>query len=429
MSRSSVTSSQAQSNAPALDENSGALIKPLPPDLLLVVFIHGFKGTDSTFSSFPKRLEHVLSKSIDNVVTECVVFPEYETKGDLTAAVEAFSEWLTKLVVEKEVAGGEGGGAGKAKIVLCSHSMGGLLAADTLIEFVQNRPDADAPLWPRIIACLAFDTPYLGLHPHVFKHQVTKAAEVAQTTKTFVSDIMKVINQNNQQTAVASTRRPVAALPAPEPATGAGGFWQKWGTTALAVGGTVIAAGAAASAAYCKKEDIGIGYTWALDHMKYVGNLWEQEEMDKRLNTVVEYDKRMGILFRTFYTLLPANPPKFMDHRTFIILPKRKLSPNEDDPADHFLKAPNGLASDEIQAHTGMFEAKTNDGYYQLGLETSRVIREALLLARGVVEAESEKVKHDIAANEELTTAMKDVKEAPGTVVDAIRDGQNQKQT
>lgn len=37
-----------------------------------------FKGTDSTFSSFPKRLEHVLSKSIDNVVTECIVFPEYE---------------------------------------------------------------------------------------------------------------------------------------------------------------------------------------------------------------------------------------------------------------------------------------------------------------------------------------------------------------
>lgn len=37
-----------------------------------------FKGTDSTFSSFPKRLGHVLSKSIDNVVTECVVFPEYE---------------------------------------------------------------------------------------------------------------------------------------------------------------------------------------------------------------------------------------------------------------------------------------------------------------------------------------------------------------
>jgi len=130
--------------------------------------------------------------------------------------------------------------------------------------------------------------------------------------------------------------------------------------------------------------------------------------------------------------MLPANPPSFMDHRTFIVLPKRKFSftlPSKGDVADHFLTAPNGLASDEIQAHTGMFEAKTNDGYYQLGLETSRVIREAVMLARGVVEAESEKVKHDIAANEELTSAMKDVKEAPGTVVDAVQAGKNQMQT
>ena len=95
-----------------MDENSGALIKPLPLDLLLVIFVHGyvtslvfvpsprtkgggvenllgvdlvvrFKGTDSTFSSFPKRLEHVLSKSIDNVVTECIVFPEYEVSFPL----------------------------------------------------------------------------------------------------------------------------------------------------------------------------------------------------------------------------------------------------------------------------------------------------------------------------------------------------------
>ena len=129
--------------------------------------------------------------------------------------------------------------------------------------------------------------------------------------------------------------------------------------------------------------------------------------------------------------MLPANPPSFMDHRTFIVLPKRKFSfsiPNEEDVADHFLTAPNGLASDEIQAHTGMFEAKTNDGYYQLGLETSRIIREAVMLARGVVEAESEKVKHDIAANEELALVMREVKEGPGTVADAIQAGQNQKQ-
>ena len=140
---------------------------------------------------------------------------------------------------------------------------------------------------------------YLGLHPHVFQHQVTKAAEAVQTTKTFVDDLMKAINQVNQPTTVTTTRQPVAALPPPEPATGAGGFWQKWGTTALAVGGAVIAAGAAASATYYKKDEIGIGYTWAADHMKYVKNLWDEEEMKKRLDTVVDFDKRMGILFRT----------------------------------------------------------------------------------------------------------------------------------
>ena len=38
-------------------------------------------------------------------------------------------------------------------------SMGGLLASDVLLEFIQSRPDRNAPLWPRIIACIAFDTP------------------------------------------------------------------------------------------------------------------------------------------------------------------------------------------------------------------------------------------------------------------------------
>lgn len=57
------------------------------------------------------------------------------------------------------------------------------------------------------------------------------------------------------------------------------------------------------------------------------------------------------------------------------------------------------------------------------------MIREAVMLARGVVEAEWEKVKHDIAANEELTCVMREVKEAPRTVVDVVKTGQNQKQT
>ena len=32
--------------------------------------------------------------------------------------------------------------------------MGGLLAADALIEFVRTRADQTAPLWPNIVACI-----------------------------------------------------------------------------------------------------------------------------------------------------------------------------------------------------------------------------------------------------------------------------------
>lgn len=42
-------------------------------------------------------------------------------------------------------------------MILCS--MGGFLAADSLIEFVKTLPDKFCPLWPNIVACITFDTP------------------------------------------------------------------------------------------------------------------------------------------------------------------------------------------------------------------------------------------------------------------------------
>lgn len=52
----------------------------------------------------------------------------------------------------------------------------------------------------------------------------------------------------------------------------------------------------------------------------------------------------------------------------------------------HFLPASNGVASDEIQGHVGMFAGNTNDGYYKLGLDTAGLIRDAVLSSRGIVE-------------------------------------------
>jgi len=47
-------------------------------ELLLLVYIHGFKGTDESFEEFPERLEHMLSETIQDVTVESRVFPAYE---------------------------------------------------------------------------------------------------------------------------------------------------------------------------------------------------------------------------------------------------------------------------------------------------------------------------------------------------------------
>ena len=47
-------------------------------ELLLLVYIHGFQGTDETFKEFPQRLKHMLSETIPDVTVESNVFPAYE---------------------------------------------------------------------------------------------------------------------------------------------------------------------------------------------------------------------------------------------------------------------------------------------------------------------------------------------------------------
>ncbi|KAF7355473.1 DUF676 domain-containing protein [Mycena sanguinolenta] len=344
-----------------------------PTDFVVVVFIHGFKGTDSTFGEFPARLKHILMESIPNTSVECIVFPAYETKGELTEAVVKFADWLTTLTVEKEVA--SGGGAGKVKIVLCGHSMGGLLAADTLQEFMKSREtQAKFVLWPNIVSVIAFDTPYLGLHPGVFKNSATKAVEFAQAARSVGSGLLGAFAGGFAGASKAST--PATTPPAAAPASA----WGKWaGTASYAVGGALLA-GAAAGATYYKRDDLGLGYTWATDHMKYVSHLWDVQALNRRVDFLVDAEEKEGVLFRNFYTYLPPTPLLSASERTFIVLPKKNARAER-----HFVLARNGLAVDEVEAHTKMFSGKTNDGYYDLGLQTAQVIREAVASRRGDV--------------------------------------------
>jgi hypothetical protein len=120
--------------------------------------------------------------------------------------------------------------------------------------------------------------------------------------------------------------------------------------------------------------------------------------------------KYLNVIFpASFYTLLPPTPPMHLTSRTFIVMP---TSTNR--CRSRFTPAKNNVAPDELQAHTGMFASKTNDGYYQLGLETAELIRHA---ARGDDETDSshlpEKkiVEEEKEKDEEKEKADKDVKQ------------------
>ena len=63
-------------------------------ELVLIIFIHGFKGTDSTFHKFPDRLEGVLAEAVPDVKVECIVFPAYEVRCEIHL-------WYTKEVFSR----------------------------------------------------------------------------------------------------------------------------------------------------------------------------------------------------------------------------------------------------------------------------------------------------------------------------------------
>ncbi|KAF8631606.1 hypothetical protein AX15_002353 [Amanita polypyramis BW_CC] len=344
---------------------------PHNTSFLLVIFIHGFKGDDKTFDTFPQRIHHILSESLLDTAIECIVFPSWETKGELTEAVARFVEWLILLTVEKEQ-----GKAGSASIVLCGHSMGGFLAADSLLELAHSRRDGKTvSLWPRIVACISFDTPFLGVHRSVLENSVTKAAEVVNRVQTVGSTLFGAL------AGLSAGKVVEKASPAPETTQGPKTGWSKWAApAAYAIGGAALA-GAAVGSAWYKREDLGQGYQWATDHMKFIGNLWDEKVLQKRLNDLVGLEKSLGIYFRALYVSLPPTPPRHLSSRTFILLPKLYTP-----AAPHFLSVKNGLATNEIQAHTGMFAAATNDGYYELGLDTAKIIREALASANARIQ-------------------------------------------
>lgn len=241
----------------------------------------------------------------------------------------------------------------------------------------------------------------------MFKNSASKAFEYVNTAKQVASSL----GFFSKSSSAAATKAPVAAITAPPIANTSATTWTKWAVPAAYGVGGLLVSGAAAGAAYYKRDDLGMGYKWATDHMKYVGTLWDEKSLKKRLEQLVEIENNLGVTFReyddylhlssayadvtffSYYTLLPPKPPQYQEPRTFAILP-----PQNSPLRKYFLSVENNLAEDEISAHTGMFEASKNDSYYGLGIEVAKVVREAVMTSRGIVT--NEYAPHNVEATE-----------------------------
>jgi hypothetical protein len=132
---------------------------------------------------------------------------------------------------------------------------------------------------------------YFGIHPFVVKNSVTKASEYANAATTVGSALLGSLAVLGAQKAT-QTQQP--ATPQAPPS--------KWGSSVYAVGGAILA-GAVAGGAYYRRRDLSEGLSWATDHMKYVGNLWDKKSLNQRVEALIDIEKERGVIFRTLVNI------------------------------------------------------------------------------------------------------------------------------
>ncbi|CAG8099361.1 unnamed protein product [Penicillium salamii] len=135
---------------------------PMPTDhtdlhkrRLLLVYIHGFMGSEASFLKFPAHVHDCLDTFLGGShIIYTRIYPQYKCRGEMKDAIDQFSTWLAPHEADD------------LDIILLGHSIGGALAAGvTLLPPLGD--SAQHTKRHRILGLVNFDVPFLGLHPHV----------------------------------------------------------------------------------------------------------------------------------------------------------------------------------------------------------------------------------------------------------------------
>ncbi|KAK3986990.1 hypothetical protein QBC44DRAFT_130793 [Cladorrhinum sp. PSN332] len=380
--------------------------------ILLLCFIHGFKGGENTFHEFPKHLKDTVTNNLTDHLVESVVYPKYETKGELAQSTEAFTEWLKERVMELRKAHLKNPWPPNDRnvgVILVAHSMGGFVASDGLFRILDERRNdekATGPIFPFVQGILAFDTPYNGLARSMFVYG-------AFSNYQKVSNVFNVMTAISAATPAALSR--LASRRAVSTATGriakrasaSSPAWKAWQLIAMRTGtvGVIAAGGVAAymhrrkiiegmrtvrsltkedvvqgyqqsvdalgqGLAYINRGNVGESFAYLSDHFTFVGSLLKQNELNRRLERLASLK---GIGVSDIFASLGENGywsgGYFVPERTFCAIPAK------DHPAEHlFTRYVIEGAKDEIVAHMNLFRPDKNENYETMTNDAAQLV-------------------------------------------------------
>ncbi|KAI1131148.1 hypothetical protein F5Y10DRAFT_287899 [Nemania abortiva] len=380
------------------------------PRTLLLCFLHGFKGNDDTFRTFPEDLKAQVAKQLPDDHVESVVYPKYETKGELGQCSVSFLSWLKERVMDLRKARCEKPWPANDRdvgVILVAHSMGGFVASDTLFLILNERLAADhdasnanTPIFPLIQGILTFDTPFNGLARSMFVYGAFSNYQKVSS----VFNVMTALSAAPAAFGKTAFRRTAATLPSKGSSNPA---WKGWQLVAVQTGtvGAIAAGGVAAymhrqqimdgmrsmrnlnkesvkegyqqgvdtisqGLAYINRGNVGRSFEYLSDHFTFVGALLKQRELAQRLERMALLK---GIGIHDYYTSLGENGMwsggYFVPERTFCAIPSK------DHQAYHlFTRRIIKNVDDEVQAHMSMFIRDKNDQYEQMTQEASNLV-------------------------------------------------------
>ncbi|KAI8883548.1 hypothetical protein K501DRAFT_184154 [Backusella circina FSU 941] len=231
-------------------------------DRLLLLFVHGFRGSSTSFKDFPNRLQTILSSSLKAEVTS-IVFPSYKTAGELRIAVDNFSKWLCEQVSNARKEMDQVNNKGNIMIALLGHSFGGIVSAETILYFEKNN---GLLLGAKIIGMLAYDTPFYSINQNF----------VTEKARSGFDQVNKEVSRFWGAGATAMTAA-TASRSIQQSSNDNSGSSKKWGLLAGVVGAAALGA-----AAYVARDKISSSLSDAYDELTFVSDLTDMHGQNER---------------------------------------------------------------------------------------------------------------------------------------------------